>query len=118
MRRVAAPACDSTPHARRTINAEQLLFCGVQKTMIRNIRQICGVTALVGMLTTSSLAAQPLRSTSTRVAPPKAPPIQLLQWSLLPSWMTLRMELRGRTEDQTAYNYMTGNGRVYELTRV
>jgi hypothetical protein len=86
--------------------------------MIRNIRQICGVTALVGMLTASSLAAQPLRSTSTRVAPPKAPPIQPLQWSLLPSWMTLRMELRGRTEDQTAYNYMTGNGRVYELTRV
>jgi hypothetical protein len=36
----------------------------------------------------------------------------------LPSWMTLDMELRGRTEDQTALNYVPGKDRLYELTRV
>jgi hypothetical protein len=32
--------------------------------------------------------------------------------------MTLDMELRGRTEGQTAINYISGNGHAYELTRV
>jgi len=36
----------------------------------------------------------------------------------LPAWMTLDMDLRGRTEAQTAINYLGGNAQVYELTRV
>ena len=34
------------------------------------------------------------------------------------SWMTLSMELRGRTEGQTSYNYTPDGDRIYELTRV
>ena len=36
----------------------------------------------------------------------------------LPSWMTLDGELRSRTEDQTAINYLPGEGKFYELERV
>jgi hypothetical protein len=36
----------------------------------------------------------------------------------IPAWMTLDMELRGRTEAQTSIDYMSGNAQVYELTRV
>jgi hypothetical protein len=32
--------------------------------------------------------------------------------------MTLDMELRGRTEGQTAIDYVSGNGYAYELTRI
>jgi hypothetical protein len=36
----------------------------------------------------------------------------------IPSWMTLDMELRGRTEEQTSLGYVSGKDRLYELTRV
>src|SRR5260370_30596582 len=36
----------------------------------------------------------------------------------IPSWITLDMELRARTEAQTAINYTPGNAQAYELTRV
>ena len=36
----------------------------------------------------------------------------------VPSWMTLDMELRGRTEEQTSLGYVSGKDRLYELTRV
>jgi len=36
----------------------------------------------------------------------------------LPSWMTLDMELRSRTEDQTAINLIPGQNHFYELERV
>ncbi len=32
--------------------------------------------------------------------------------------MTLDMELRGRTEEQTSLGYVSGKDRLYELTRV
>ncbi len=35
-----------------------------------------------------------------------------------PSWLTLDMQIRLRTEDQTSYQYISGNDRIYELTRV
>jgi hypothetical protein len=44
--------------------------------------------------------------------------VQPLQSPDIPSWMTLDMELRGRTEGQTSIDYMSGNAQVYELTRV
>jgi hypothetical protein len=43
---------------------------------------------------------------------------QPLVWNELPSWMTLDMELRGRTEEQTSLGYVPGKDRLYELTRV
>ena len=43
---------------------------------------------------------------------------QSFHWDQLPSWMSLDMELRGRTEDQTALGYVSGKDRLYELTRV
>ncbi len=36
----------------------------------------------------------------------------------VPHWMTLDMELRGRTEEQTSLGYVSGKDRLYELTRV
>src|ERR1700733_10850869 len=36
----------------------------------------------------------------------------------LPSWMSLDGQIRLRTEDFTSYNYIPGNERIYELTRI
>jgi hypothetical protein len=44
--------------------------------------------------------------------------VQPLKWDLLPPWITLDVQLRGRTEGITAFEDASGNGRVYELTRV
>jgi hypothetical protein len=35
----------------------------------------------------------------------------------IPSWMSLDMQIRLRTEQQTSYQYISGNDRIYELTR-
>ena len=42
------------------------------------------------------------------------------QWKLsdLPSWLSLDGQIRLRTEDFTSYDYIPGNDRIYELTRV
>jgi alginate export protein len=45
----------------------------------------------------------------------KAQPLEL-KW--VPSWATLDMDLRERTEAQTALNYLPGNLQIYDLTRV
>jgi len=44
--------------------------------------------------------------------------VQPMHNSDIPSWLTLDMELRGRTEDQTSLGYVSGKDRLYELTRV
>lgn len=44
--------------------------------------------------------------------------LQPLAISDLPSWMSLDMDLRARSEAQTSINYLSGNAQVYELTRV
>ena len=44
--------------------------------------------------------------------------VQPFHSSEIPSWMTLDMELRGRTEEQTSLGYVSGKDRLYELTRV
>ena len=49
--------------------------------------------------------------------PQKRGMVQPLQWEALPSWMTIGMELRGRTEGQTSYSYTQNGDRIYELTR-
>jgi hypothetical protein len=42
---------------------------------------------------------------------------QRFQFDEIPKWMTLDMELRGRTEEQTSLGYVSGKDRLYELTR-
>jgi len=44
--------------------------------------------------------------------------VQLFAIPDLPSWMTMDMDLRARSEAQTSINYLSGNAQVYELTRV
>jgi hypothetical protein len=44
--------------------------------------------------------------------------VQPFHLSEIPSWMTLDVELRGRTEEQTSLGYVSGKDRLYELTRV
>ncbi len=41
-----------------------------------------------------------------------------LQWSKLPSWMTVDFYLRGRLESQSSDDYVSGNEQTYVLTRV
>ena len=43
---------------------------------------------------------------------------QSLQWTQLPDWLSVDMELRGRTEGQTSLDEVSSNDRIYELTRV
>ena len=44
--------------------------------------------------------------------------VQQLKLEELPSWMSLDGQVRLRTEDFASYDYLPGNNRVYELTRV
>jgi len=44
--------------------------------------------------------------------------VQPFHLSDIPSWMTLDMQLRGRTEEQTSLGYVSGKDRLYELSRV
>jgi hypothetical protein len=43
---------------------------------------------------------------------------QPLEWNGVPKWATIDFQLRGRTENQTSINYLSGNDQLYELTRV
>jgi hypothetical protein len=45
----------------------------------------------------------------------KAQPLHL---SGVPKWATFDGELRGRTENQTSNNFISGNDQLYELTRI
>ena len=49
--------------------------------------------------------------------PQKRGKVEPLVWSGIPKWMTLSMELRGRLEGQTSYNYLENGDRTYVLTR-
>jgi hypothetical protein len=71
------------------------------------------VSAMVAVFTfaASGLAQQALY-------PQKEGILQPLHSRDIPSWMTLDMELRGRTEEQTSLGYVPGKDRLYELTRV
>jgi hypothetical protein len=44
--------------------------------------------------------------------------VQPLRLSDLPKWVTFDGQLRGRTENQTSDDYISGNNQLYELTRV
>jgi hypothetical protein len=71
------------------------------------------VSALIAAFAfpSSGLAQQALH-------PQKEGVVQPFHNSDIPKWMTLDMELRGRTEEQTSLGYVSGKDRLYELTRV
>ncbi|SEF67057.1 Alginate export [Bryocella elongata] len=50
--------------------------------------------------------------------PQKKGKTQGLEWTALPSWITLDMELRQRTEGQTAFSQALNADRDYQLSRV
>lgn len=64
----------------------------------------------------ASPAAKPDAATTS--SPAKSDNRELLHWQELPGKVTLDLELRGRTEEQTALNYVNDKDRLYELTRV
>ncbi len=69
-------------------------------------------TTLVFFSLSASLVAQ------REMYPRKEGIVQPLHWSELPDSITLDIELRGRTEEQTSLGYVSGKDRLYELTRV
>jgi hypothetical protein len=50
--------------------------------------------------------------------PQKRGKTQGIGWDELPSWMTLAVEARSRTEGQTSFSYVQNADRTYDLTRV
>jgi hypothetical protein len=44
--------------------------------------------------------------------------VQPLRLSDIPKWVTFDGQLRGRTENQTSDDYISGNNQLYELTRI
>ncbi len=70
--------------------------------------------ALLGSLAPLTLHGQE----QLKLYPFKQGVSQPLKLQQLPSWISFDMELRSRTEDQTAINYVTDKGRLYDLTRV
>jgi len=44
--------------------------------------------------------------------------VQPLHLSGVPKWATFDVQLRGRTENQTSDDYISGNDQLYELTRI
>ena len=73
-----------------------------------------GLVLATGMMWATAARAQ---TASYADYPQKRGFVQPLQWEALPSWMTIGMELRGRTEGQTSYSYTQNGDRIYELTR-
>ena len=61
------------------------------------------------------LAAQ--AQTSYADYPQKRGKTEPLGWNELPSWMTLTLETRSRTEGQTSFGYVQNGDRTYDLTR-
>lgn len=71
-----------------------------------------------GLRAQAQAAYAPPPATKYTVYPDQRGVPQPLQWEQLPPWMTLGMEVRGRMEGQTSFNYTQNGDRVYLLTRV
>src|SRR6185503_10926218 len=75
----------------------------------------CSAAVAVAISSRPSLAQSPtVRPTFKEPNPPE----QQLRLKELPRWLTLHMELRSRTEEQSALGYVSGKDRLYDLTRV
>ena len=87
-------------------------FVDIKKT-IQLWSALAGVSTMVAafVFPCSGLAQQALY-------PLKEGIVQPLHNIAIPSWMTMEMELRGRTEEQTSLGYASGKDRLYELTRI
>jgi hypothetical protein len=72
-------------------------------------RHLCGIFA--------ALLLVPFAAAQYQDYPQHIGQVQPLSTSLMPRWASIDMVLRGRTEGQTAVNYISGNGYGYELTR-
>lgn len=79
---------------------------------VRESGRTCIAAALLGLVLVPEAFGQ------YKEYPEKRGDVQPFKFYEIPSWMTLDMEFRGRTEGQTAINYVSGNGHAYELTRV
>jgi hypothetical protein len=75
-------------------------------------KRACLVMACAGALWISHAFAQ------YKDYPKQITPIQTLSEDALPSWMTLDMELRERTEYQSSIDYTPGADETYDLTRI
>jgi len=86
-------------------------FVGVTKIYQEwSVLARASVVSAVFMFASSGSAQQALY-------PLKEGIVQPFYNSDIPKWMTLDMELRGRTEEQTSLGYVSGKDRLYELTR-
>lgn len=72
--------------------------------------------ALVSLLSLTILSIGPLAS--AQLQEKAADKVQVLSNAALPDWMSIDLELRGRTEAQTAIDYQSQNAQVFELTRI
>src|ERR1700742_45181 len=95
-----------------TINAERT-ESGVVRVDGPEKRKRCCLLGLAASL------LMPLGSAPQYVEYPQhAGKQQPLELKWVPSWATLDMDLRERTEAQTALSYLPANLQVYDLTRV
>jgi hypothetical protein len=75
----------------------------------------------VAVISAAMLAAVcliPAASAQYKDYPQIAGKTQPLHFKEMPSWLGIDMDLRARSEGQTAFNYVAGTGQGYELTRV
>jgi Alginate export len=70
------------------------------------------------MITLAVFASASRGQAQQALYPLKEGTVQPLHNRDIPTWITLDMELRGRTEEQTSLGYVAGKDRLYELTRV
>jgi Molybdopterin oxidoreductase len=84
---------------------------------ITKVTRLWSVLALVSVMI-AALAFAASGRAQQALYPLKEGIIQPLHTSDIPRWMTLDMEMRGRTEEQTSLGYVSGKDRLYELTRV
>src|SRR5277367_6029014 len=76
-----------------------------------------GVLAAIGAFLFPSICA--LAQTDTYADYPQTRgKVQGFTLDDIPSWMSLDMQIRLRTELQAGYEYTSGNDRIYELTRL
>jgi len=74
--------------------------------------------AIASAVLLGALSLLPAASAQYKDYPQIAGKVQPLHLSQDPSWLSLDMEVRGRSEGQTAFSYAAGTGQGYELSRV
>ena len=83
---------------------------------MKSFRPLSALASLTAIVAVTLCPSPPWRKEA--MYPLKEGIVQPLHSQNIPSWMTLDMELRGRTEEHTSIGYVSGKDRLYELTRV